>query len=111
MERVCTRGGSELSTPVLRVIDGWRYRAVEKVVLGASCRWVKVVYYVVDGSSERSGVEAYSGENYLGKDLGRSWSRNYGEGPYPKWMVPIVQGLIEEWNKVDWNKMGEGNNV
>jgi hypothetical protein len=50
----------------------------------------------------REGLEVYAGENYGERDSCRSWSRNYGTGPFPKWLVPIVEELKNVHSSVNW---------
>ena len=87
---------------ILRNYDGWEYRAIVKRVFSPTCRWNNVIWYHCP-TEGREGLEVYAGENYGMKDITRSWSRNYGTGPFPKWLVPIVEELKNVHSSVKWD--------
>ena len=94
--------------------DGDEYRAVVARVLNGSGHPTEVIYYRTTGDG-RSGVEVYTGSNYVAYATNRSWSRRYdvdaSRGPngaavlgsVPKAYGQLVVKMIAYHDRVRWD--------
>ena len=77
----------------------WDYRAVSTIFNDK-----EVIYYHLTSNNKFStGVEVYSGENYIVGDSRRSYSRTYTTKSIPKIYRDVVKKLISEHAGVIWS--------